>query len=436
MSKEIPVAAFEGGKLRVMSSGDSGHEAVLALPLSRLLVRMVRVPAGTDAQDAVSAALKAASPYHDEPLAVSFEAVSEDASGTTVLAAALPESAAEDIAEALDAAKLNVVRVDALALGCLRGLWSQLAGEGRRLVLFESVDGISLFVLDGDRPSAVRALSAGADLRRETTLSLLEAEDFGGAMPLAEIVLVHTRPDVEPPEAAPEEGESEGGEPPSPPPVTLETVRAEIGAFAEGNVRELTIGPDAGLVGVASRNDDAASLDVLPDSWREFLNETRFKAKLLRNMTLAIGLWVLAMGVLFGVPFGYGYLTDRVKDRCKQHGSQYRLVSDMKSKVGIIEKYSDHSRGALELMKAISDRLPEGVTLVSWDFKRADGIRLRGESAGTAPVYQFNDALRDMKTAGEDGEAVFTEVALGSLNAQKDGLQKFELTCALQEVEE
>lgn len=436
MSKEIPVAAFEGGKLRVMSSGDSGHEAVLALPLSRLLVRMVRVPAGTDAQDAVSAALKAASPYPDEPLAVSFEAVSEDASGTTVLAAALPESAAEDIAEALDAAKLNVVRVDALALGCLRGLWSQLAGEGRRLVLFESVDGISLFVLDGDRPSAVRALSAGADLRRETTLSLLEAEDFGGAMPLAEIVLVHTRPDGEPPEAAPEEGESEGGEPPSPPPVTLETVRAEIGAFAEGNVRELTIGPDAGLVGVASRNDDAAPLDVLPDSWREFLNETRFKAKLLRNMTLAIGLWVLAMGVLFGVPFGYGYLTDRVKDRCKQHGSQYRLVSDMKSKVGIIEKYSDHSRGALELMKAISDRLPEGVTLVSWDFKRADGIRLRGESAGTAPVYQFNDALRDMKTAGEDGEAVFTEVALGSLNAQKDGLQKFELTCALQEVEE
>ena len=39
-------------------------------------------------------------------------------------------------------------------------------------------------------PSAVRATTDGAELKREVMLSLLEAEDFGGAKPLAEIVVV------------------------------------------------------------------------------------------------------------------------------------------------------------------------------------------------------------------------------------------------------
>ena len=54
----------------------------------------------------------------------------------------------------------------------------------------------------------------------------------------------------------------------------------------------------------------------------------------------------------------------------------------MRDKVKVVQKYSDHSRGALEIMKAVSDclPLPDGadsscIELSSWSFKREDGVR-------------------------------------------------------------
>jgi len=143
--------------------------------------------------------------------------------------------------------------------------------------------------------------------------------------------------------------------------------------------------------------------------------------------------------VLFGVPFAYGFLTDRTKDLCRQHARQYKTVSDMKAKVGIIEKYSDHARGELELMKAISDRMPEGVTLTAWDYRRGDGLTLRGESEGTSPAYALKDALVALEATAADGseaEKIFTAVELGSLHQQSDGKQRFDLKCSYKEAEE
>ena len=50
MPKGTQVVAFEGGALRSLVSGEAGREAVLALPLNRLIVKMVRVPAGEESQ--------------------------------------------------------------------------------------------------------------------------------------------------------------------------------------------------------------------------------------------------------------------------------------------------------------------------------------------------------------------------------------------------
>ena len=191
MSTEAQIAAFEGGKLRVLASGETSREAVLALPLNRLLVKMVRVPQGEDAVAVAEPALKALSPFPDDALTVGCETVREDGDGRIVIAAALPESAADDIGEALDAEKLSVVRIDSLALGQLRGIWNTLGeSSARRLILLDSSDCLSCIVLDGDQPSAIRAITDWTNLWREVTLSLLEAEDFGGARKIDEIVVV------------------------------------------------------------------------------------------------------------------------------------------------------------------------------------------------------------------------------------------------------
>ena len=401
MAESVQIVAFKGGELHALGGEVVPGEAVLALPLSRLVVKMVRVPEGEDAVAVATPILAALSPFPDDPLAVSCETVSETEKGRIVIAAALPEGAADDIASALDEAKVNVTRIDVLALGELRGIWSQLceSSGARRLVLMGDGDCISLFVLDGDRPSAVRAITSQDNLRREVMLSLLEAEDFGGARELSEIVAVG---DV-----------------------------AVDGLEAFAPIRRLQLDADRvelALNGIAGRTGDVGALDVLPASWREVLEETRFKAKLKRFLAISGGVWMLVMAVLFGVPVAYGYLTDRQKTLSRGHSRQYQAVLATKEKVNLVRKYSDHARGALETMKAVSDLLPmpEGadsscIELSSWSFKREDGVRFSGEAESAQLVYQFKDALID--------SGMFAKVDLNGPSAGKGNRQKFDIDC-------
>lgn len=416
MANGVNVAAWEGGELRIMASREVSREVVLAVPLSRLIVRILRVPDEERADPVAYATplLQALSPYPDEPLSVSCETVSEAETSITVLAVAFPESANEDIAEALDGRKLNVTRVDSLALGALRGLWGAVMASGepdaRRLVLLGGADCLSAFVLDGDQPVALRAISLAADLRREVMLSLLEAEDFAGPRALSEIVV---------------------------------TGPVEAGALADfAPLRRLEIGEDAALVGVAERSEESGTFNALPASWREVLEETRFKAKLAKALCVAGGLWALLMLVLFGVPVVYGVLESRQKTFCKEHAKAYRSVLDMKMKTELVRKYSDHSTGALEIMKALSDRLPQGVTLLSWNYKRGEGVKVSGEADTAELVYQFKDSMASVETlAGEDRESyadaqrLFKAVELTGPSA-RGTKQKFDLDCRFASGEE
>ena len=416
MSIEAQVAAFEGGRLRVLASGEKSREAVLALPLNRLLVKVVRVAPDEDPVAVAEPILKTLSPFPDDALTVSCETVRDDEDGRVVIAAALPESAADDIGEALDAEKLSVVRIDSLALGQLRGIWNTLGeSSARRLILLDSPDCLSCIVLDGDQPSAIRAITDRTNLWREVTLSLLEAEDFGGAKKIDEIIVVGQEVDdstVQPPTSDLQPQED---------PFNV------LAAFAP--IRRITVGSDAALVGVAERAADEGGLNALPESWRELLEETRFKAKLIRYLAVAGGVWLLIMAVLFGVPTVYGFMTDHQKSLSKQHQRQYAAVKEMKAKVDLIHKYSDHARGALEIMKALSDRLPEGVTLSGWNYNREDGVRVSGDAETAEAVYAFKDAMDEMAD-GEDGEGerIFGAVDLSGPNASKGGY-RFDLDC-------
>lgn len=414
MADSVQVAVYEGGELKIPATGERPREVVLALGLGRFLARVVRVGEGEDAADVARPLLQSMSPYPDAQLTVGVETLREGAEGRLVLAAALPEDAADDIGEALDAAKVNPVRIDALALGALRERWSEIgkqAPEGgggavRRVVLVKEADDTALFVMDGDVPVALRAVAPGDDMKRAVMLALLEAEDFGGGGSLAEIV-------------------------------TLGSVEVE-GLEAFGPIRAVACADDVGVAGVAERSQEESALNALPDSWREMLDETRFKAKLVKFLAIAGGVWLLVMGVLFGVPVVYGYMTDHQKALMKEHSRKYREVKEVREKVRLVQKYSDHSRGALEILKAISDRLPADVELTSWNFKRDEGVKFSGEAAAAPAVYQFKNDLLEMATIGEDGEPgerIFADVRLTGPTKAK-GKERFDIECLYQKEEE
>lgn len=414
MADSVQIASFESGELKVRMPGDGGREAVLALPMSRLIVKAARVPAdrADDAPGFLAERMQAMSPFPDEPLTISCETVRETAEGRVVLAAALPESAADDIGEALDAAKLSITRVDSLALGELRMILPAILGGGgevRRLVALGGADCISLFVLDGDMPVEARAILPGSDMEREIVLSLLAAEDFAGPRALAECV------------------------------VAGDVAEGELSKFAP--VRRVEEPEDAAIAGVAERSLDPASLNALPASWGEELDETRFKAKMRGFLVSAGVVWALVAGVLFGVPATYGFMTTHQKSLSTEHRRQYSAVKEMKEKVRLVQKYSDHSTGALEILKVTSDSLPDGIELTYWSFKRSDGVSLTGVATSPDVVYDFKDSLTDasMEVTAGDGEPVaeslFAEVVLKSLST-KGGRTSFSIDCMFKKDDE
>jgi hypothetical protein len=333
--------------------------------------------------------------------------VRETEDGVLVVAAALPEGSSDDMATALDDAGLNVMRVDALALGELRSAWPKLAlggGSARKLALLDGKDCISLFVLDGDCPVAARALSHGCDMRREVMLSLLDAEEFGGAAELSEIVVVGDVP------------------------------RDGLDAFAPVRAVE-SEGIDP-VAGVAERSMEATSLNVLPDSWREVLDETRFKRKMKTWLGTAGGVWLLIMAVLVGVPKVYDYMIHRQETMCKAHRSSYNKVREKRDQVESVRLVSNHDLGALETLRVVTSVLPDNVTLKSWNFKRGDKLSFSGiaDDGDQQKVYDFKDGLAGVMLSQvsereEDGDIpFFTNVEMPGVKSTKGGAT-FNVNC-------
>ena len=99
-----------------------------------------------------------------------------------------------------------------------------------------------------------------------------------------------------------------------------------------------------------------------------------------------------------------------------------------------MQQYSDHARGALEMLKAISDRMPEGVTkLRSYTFKRGESITLSGEAEQQNDVLDFKDELAKAET--EDGTSLFAVVNLKG-PSQSKGVYTFSIECLFEGEEE
>jgi Tfp pilus assembly protein PilN len=163
---------------------------------------------------------------------------------------------------------------------------------------------------------------------------------------------------------------------------------------------------------------EGASLDVTPNDWSELREESRFKKKLATFLTVAAAGWVVVMGTLFGGPIVYDQLTEHQKTICKRHSKAHKEVKEMRDKVKLVQQYSDHARGTLEMLKAVSDRMPEGVTLTSFNYRRGEKLSISGEADQPTVVYDFKNAVTEVP--------LFESVGLTGPSANK-GKHKFDI---------
>lgn len=390
-------------------------EFTLAIPLSKLLVKCVRLP--VEARDSLletaGGELEGVSPFPDEELSPAAEVVSETDSDLQVVASALLAEPAAEFGAALAAARVHVTRTDATALGWLRSLWPRLCEveAHRRLVLLDLGDGWDLAVLDDGAPVQLRGIGAvdsAAALGREVTLSLLACEAGGGDVD--DVVVCSSVPPGE-------------------------DVRTRLAAF--GPVRTLLVDdPAAGVEGCARREAEGCTFDATPDDWREARTESRFRRRLKAFLAVAVGLWALVMGVLFGYEIVYNMMRDHQRDlRRGVHKRKYDEVVAMTNRVALIDRYEDRSTCALEMLKLVSDSLPDddGMTFDFFRFRRGEGVFVRGKASQRESWRQLEQALRAAPAPrpGREGEAdddappLFAEVKPSDSSQNRDGMFPF-----------
>ena len=385
------------------AAGDAlnARHVVLALPLSRLLVRVIRLPVEVreDLADAVALQMDKLSPFPGEELSVGFEILNETEKDLWVFAAAMPAAVFEGLGEALRVAKLQVVRTDAAVLGWFRSLCGpcQLTRPGRRVLLMNPDDGWELLVLDHGVPVLVRGLGALTDdeaLVRELILSLLNVELEAGSAPIVEALLVSKD---------------------APPPELLRKLQDLVGVAVRHVVPP---SEDSGIEGVAVRTGEGAALDLTPQVWRDAARESRVRRRVLTGAGIALGIWAVFMAVLFSGPVVYKQLTVRARNDSRAHAKEYKRVSDTRERVNLILAYTDRTYSSLEMLRLASACLPQGITLVGFNYRRDDGVKISGEADQPTLVYDFKNAVTE--------DPLFESVSLAGPSASR-GKHKFEV---------
>ena len=377
------------------------RQVVLALPLSRLLVRVLKLPIEVrdDLADAVTLQMDKLSPFPGEELSVGCEILNETEKDLWVFAAAMPAAVFEELGEALRVAKLQVTRTDAAALGWFRSLCGpcQLTRPGRRVLLMNPDDGWDLLVLDHGVPVLVRGLGVlpdDASLIRELTLSLLNAELEAGAAPIVEALVVSKT---------------------TPQPEMLRKLQELVGVA----VRHVAPpSEDSGVEGVAVRTGEGAALDLTPQAWRDEVRESCIRRRVLTGVGIALSLWAVFMAVMFSGPVIYKQLTVRARNASRAHAKEYKQVSDTRERVNLILAYTDRTYSPLEMLRIASGYLPQGITLVGFNYRREDGVKISGEADQPTLVYDFKNAVTE--------DPLFESVTLSGPSASK-GKHKFDV---------
>ena len=377
------------------------RQVVIALPLSRLLVRVLKLPTEVreDLADAVTLQLDKLSPFPGEELSVGYEILSETETSLWVFAAAMPAAVFEEMGSALRLAKLQVTRTDVSALGWFRSLCGpcQLTRPGRRVLLMDPDDGWDLLVLDHGVPVLARALGLVTDsdtLVREMTLSLLNAELEAGQSPVMDVLVVSKT---------------------VPPAEMVQGLERLVGVPVRHMVPPTE---DGGIEGVALRTGEGASLDLTPQIWRDAVKEARTRKQVLTGVAVAVSVWALFMGVLFAGPVVYKQMTLRERAASKAHAKAFKQVSDTRKRVNLILSYMDRTYSPLEMLRMASGYLPQGVILTGFNFRREDGVKISGEADEPTMVYGFKNAVTE--------DPLFESVSLTGPSASK-GKHKFDI---------
>lgn len=380
------------------------HQIVTAIGGCDVLCQTLRLPT-TDAgelKQMLDLQIDNLTPLPVEESVYSFEALETTATETRILLAVASKAAVNERVAALEAVGWPpaVVSVDALAV--FRELLRQgaLPADDRLNTLVLVSPAVANFIVySAGNIITVRSVMLGEKefIREELTRTLLAAEVERPGVAAGRTVFT----------------------------TWSEPLRATVTELATGAEVLDSAAPQP----VLSVCRDAAragspQLNLLPAEWRERRHKARVRQVALRSLIGLGAAYVLAL-VIFLTMLGIKKAqVSRVEGELRQLHAQYESAQDLRKTLTAMQKRLDTQHSALEVLREVSQLMPDNVKLNGFSFKKDDKVTLRGQAQAAGFANDFIGRLEKSE--------MFTKVTPGGQRIEPGtGLTKFDVDCSL-----
>lgn len=382
--------------------------ATYAIPTSDVIFRCSRFPATDLDEIAVMSAnqIEKDSPLPIEEMVSAFEILASDDTSSIVLTASAPVEAVEKIRSFTGADPAQVERVDASALGLLRNLVEAKAVSGnmREAVIAEEGDRLTLIVTDSAKPVLIRSVGMAAssrqgDLLNATKIALIQTQMDHGASALTRLVAVSDSVNIR---------------------TAVKSVAGALGCPMHCESPK-SLPPIA--YGVALRTLSESAFNMFPARWNEMLSERKFRKRFSMGLMIAAGLWLVMAGWFYGWPLILDQRIKALNEDVERLLPAETKVNDIRTRIKIIEQYSDRTFSPMEALLEVANSQPLGIDMSSFRYNGVKHqISVEGRAKTSMLVYDFMDNLKTRK--------LFREIKLvsGPTLNKSLGINVFELS--------
>jgi Tfp pilus assembly protein PilN len=357
-------------------------QVCVSVPTEHALLRIVELPSVDDDELAgmVELQVDRFSPFPLEHMAVSYEILEQRESVTRVLIAGVRRDVVEAIGAAFGGAGLLPHWMDIEILGWWRLLQDtgHLQAHGWQVVLLLFEHTVEMIVMRENRPVIFRSLGGVRDLGREEDL-----EDLSN-----EILYTLTSLETEWGSAGEARLAIWTDEALSPDILNRLSGGAEVETFALKELPPVSEGLARRCLPTGSQQ-----VNLVPEDWHEKARFRHARRIVVSLTVLFVGLWLSGVIVFMVLLNMQTDELTRTRGRAEQLEASAVRVRQLQGKVKSLEEYADRSRSALECLREVTVRLPDGVDLTSFAYRKGKQVNLRGEASSESPVLQYIEAL-------------------------------------------
>jgi hypothetical protein len=119
-----------------------------------------------------------------------------------------------------------------------------------------------------------------------------------------------------------------------------------------------------------------------------------------------VAVYILGVIIYFGAVRVLAFQTSRVEHQVAAISNDYTNAVKLRERIEVLQNQLDLKYAALDCFKAVAEKLPADLTLVSFQFQKGQKLVLQG-TAPADQTTQVNDYNEDLRQARVDGELLF-----------------------------